>query len=335
MSERVRTVTTVAVMVVMASALVLLISTQPVNVDRVEAIGSRIRCPVCQGESIADSPSQLAEDMMDLVAERVASGAGDQQIIDELLASYTGALLLDPPASGSTLVLWLAPLAAVGVGVGIIQWWRRHPGPEPATEAPSAPRSRTRLLVGGLILVASFAGIVVVASTSLQDRPAPASGVADIGQQDLADVSNETMEAVVAANLDNPQINGMRLALAERYYEDGDYRSAFPHYLAVAESEGATDSEAAAALTRLGWMAYEGNGEVETAIRLLDQALAIGPASPVTLYLKGRVQWCGAGDAQSAVSLFEEVLENPSLPDESRSEVEADLDRASSGAACT
>jgi len=335
MSERVRTVTTVALMVVMASALGLLISTQPVNVDRAEAIGSRIMCPVCQGESIANSPSQMAEDMMDLVAERVASGAGDQQIIGELLSSYTGALLLDPPASGSTLVLWLAPLGAVGVGVGIILWWRRHPGTEPATEAPPAPRSRTRLLVGGLILVASFAGIVVVASTSLQDRPAPASGVADIGQQDLADVSNETMEAVVAANLDNPQINGMRLALAERYYEEGDYRSAFPHYLAVAESQEATDAEAAAALIRLGWMAYEGNGEVDTALRLLDQALAIDPGAPVALYLKGQVQWCGAGDAEAAISLFEEVLADPALPEESRTEIQADLDLATSGAACT
>jgi tetratricopeptide (TPR) repeat protein len=82
-------------------------------------------------------------------------------------------------------------------------------------------------------------------------------------------------------------------------------------------------------------MAYEGNGEVDTAIRLLDQALAIEPGAPVALYLKGRVQWCGAGDAEAAISLFEEVLENPALPEESRSEIEDDLVLASSGAACT
>jgi hypothetical protein len=55
----------------------------------------------------------------------------------------------------------------------------------------------------------------------------------------------------------------------------------------------------------------------------------------VALYFKGRVQWCGAGDAEAAISLFEEVLENPALPEESRSEIEADLDLAHSGAACT
>lgn len=128
MSERARNTVIVAVIGMLGVVLALLISTQPSLVDRVEQIGSRIKCPVCQGESIANSPSAMAEDMMDLVAERVASGVPDQEIIDELLASYTGAVLLDPPFSGSTLVLWLAPLAALALGVAVIIWWRRHPG---------------------------------------------------------------------------------------------------------------------------------------------------------------------------------------------------------------
>ncbi|MEX1125176.1 MAG: cytochrome c-type biogenesis protein CcmH [Acidimicrobiia bacterium] len=333
MSERWLNILLVTVMVVMGTALAFMISTQPVDVDRAQQIGARIRCPVCQGESIADSPAQMAQDMMALIAEKVAQGATDQQVIDDLLSSYSGAVLLDPPVSGVTLWLWLAPLVAVAVGVAVIFWWRRHPGSGDA--APSQPRSKKRLLVGGIVLVAMFAVIVGLAGNFLQEREGPTEGVADLGDDDLTDVSNETMEAVIAANLDNPQINGMRMALAERYYEEGDYRSAFPHFLAVAESEKATDSEAAAALTRLGWMAYEGNGEVETALRLLDQALAIEPGSPVALYLKGLVQWCGVGDAATAASLFQEVLANPALPDESRLEIEADLDRAGSGVACT
>jgi tetratricopeptide (TPR) repeat protein len=274
----------------------------------------------------------MAQDMMALITEEVSQGATDDEIIDELLASYSGAVLLDPPASGATLWLWLAPLAAVVVGVVVIVWWRRHPGTDGAVSPE--PRSTKRLLVGGVLLVAMFAVIVGVAGNFLQEREGPAEGVANLGDTDLSDVSNETMEAVIAANVDNPQINGMRMALAERYYDEGDYRSAFPHYLAVAESENATNAEAAAALTRLGWMAFEGNGEVDTALRLLDQALAIEPGAPVALYLKGRVQWCGAGDTEKAIALFEEVLADPSLPDESRTEIEADLDRVSSGAAC-
>jgi cytochrome c-type biogenesis protein CcmH len=329
MPERLLNILLVAAILIIGVALGFMISTQPVDIDRSQQIGARVRCPVCQGESISDSPAQMAQDMMALVAEEVAAGATDQEIIDQLLASYSGAVLLDPPAAGATLWLWLAPLGAIAVGVVVIVWWRKHPGSSEA--GPPQPRSRKRLVVGGILLVAMFAVIVGVAGNFLQEREGPTEGVADIGDQDLDDVSNETMEAIVAAN---PQIYGMRLALAERYYEAGDYRSAFPHYLAVAESPDATDSEAAAALIRLGWMAYEGNGEVETAIRLLDQALAIQPGAPMALYLKGRVQWCGAGDTEAAIALFEEVMANPELPQESRTEIETDLDLASSGAAC-
>ena len=332
MPERLLNRLLVAAIIVIGLALAFMISTEPVSIDRAQQIGARVRCPVCQGESIADSPAQMAQDMMALVTESVAAGATDQEIIDELLASYSGAVLLDPPTTGATLWLWLAPLAAVGVGVTVIVWWRQHPGPREVSEP--RPRSKKRLVAGGALLVGMFAVIVGVAGNFLQEREGPNEGVADIAGEDLDEVSNETMEAVVAANLDNPQINGMRLALAERYYEESDYRSAFPHYLAVAESPDATDDEAAAALIRLGWMAYDGNGEVDTAIRLLDQALAIQPGAPVGLYLKGRVQWCGAGDAEAAISLFEEVLENSSLPDESRAEIEADLARARSGEGC-
>jgi cytochrome c-type biogenesis protein CcmH len=335
MSERIRNLATIGMIAVMAIALLLLASTRPADVDRVEQLGSRIKCPVCQGESIANSPSPMAEDMMDLVSERVAAGVSDQAIIDELLASYTGAVLLDPPVSGSTLALWLAPIAALALGVGVILWWQRHPGPgtDPGPTGPG--RSRARLITGGVVLVLAFAGIVVAAGNSLQDPPTAAAGAAALDDQDLAEVSNETMEAVIEANADHPEVNGMRLALAERYFEAGDYRSAFPHYLLVAEDADATAAEAITALVRLGWMAYDGNGEVDTATRLVDQALAIDPDSSVALYVRARVRWCGAGEAEQAVETFEGLLTDPELAAETRGQIEADLERALGGEECT
>jgi cytochrome c-type biogenesis protein CcmH len=333
MSERTRSLTSAAAIVVMAVALFLLVSTRPATVDRVEEIGTRIKCPVCQGESIANSPSQMAEDMMDLVDERVSAGVPDDEIVAELLASYSGAVLLDPPAAGNTLALWLAPAAALLLGIVVIVWWRRHPGRE--TDQPvSAGRSRVRLIIGGVVLLLVFAGIVVVAANSLQDRPAAAAGAADLGQQDLSDVSNETMEAVIAANLDDPEINGMRLALAERYFEVGDYRAAFPHYLAVAEDPEASNPEAITALVRLGWMAFDGNGEVETATRLIDEALVLDPDSQLARYVRARVLWCGAGDAEQAVQAFEGLLAEPDLATETRPQVESDLSAAQAGEGC-
>ncbi len=316
----------------MAIALVLLVVTNESPDDRVERIGSSIKCPVCQGEAIADSPAQMATDMMDLVEERVAGGATDQEIIDELLGSFSGAVLLDPPLSGATLILWLAPVAVLVGGVAVVLWWKKHPGGTAPDEKPQSTRARR--LVGGLVLIGGFAAIVLVASTLLQDRAGPNEGVADVADENLAEASNETMEAVIAANLDNPQINGMRLALAERYFEAGDYRSAFPHYLQVAQHSQSTDEEATTALVRLGWMAFDGNGEVDTAITLLDEALEISPGLPGALYLKGQVLWCGSGENEQAAELFEQVLGDSELEDDTRSLVEADLALASAGEPC-
>lgn len=333
MSERVRSLVFLTAIVMLGVLLASLVSTQPAQVDRAEEVGSRIKCPVCQGESIADSPAQMAEDMMALVEERVSQGASDEEIITELLASYSGAVLIDPPVAGATLLLWLAPGAALIAGVAVILWWRAHP--DPVRPAPGAvPKSRARALVGGLVLVLAFAGIVVAANASLQARPGPASGVAGLEGQDLSQVSNETMEAVIRSNPDLPAITGMRLALAERYLEEGDFRSAFPHYLAVAEDPGAADEEVVAALTRLAWMTYQGNGEVETAIRLLDQALAIEPDAAATRYLLAEVRWCGAGDQGSARALLEGLAADPGLPGEFRAAVSSDLEAMTRGEGC-
>jgi Tfp pilus assembly protein PilF len=222
---------------------------------------------------------------------------------------------------------------ALLLGIVVIVWWKGHPG-QTSDQPPPAGRSRARLITGGVVLVLVFAGIVVVAANSLQDRPAAAAGAADVGAQDLSDISNETMEAVIAANVDDPQINGMRLALAERYFEAGDYRSAFPHYLEVAEDPGASDPEAITALVRLGWMAFDGNGEVDTATRLIDEALVIDPSSQLARYVRARVLWCGAGDESQAVETFEGLLAEPDLATETRTQVEADLDAARAGEDC-
>lgn len=101
-----------AVFVVVAT-----VSADPPAEDRAREIGSLIRCPVCEGEAIADSPSALAEDMMALVRVRVAEGKSDQQIIDELVASYSGAQLLDPPLTIETAALWLIPAVVLAVGI--------------------------------------------------------------------------------------------------------------------------------------------------------------------------------------------------------------------------
>lgn len=85
--------------------------------DRVATLESRLRCPTCKTVSIAESPSQTAADMRRIVAEQVAAGRSDEEIVGYFTGRYGPWVLLDPPRSGITLLLWLLPLVAAGCGV--------------------------------------------------------------------------------------------------------------------------------------------------------------------------------------------------------------------------
>ena len=308
--------------------------------DRARALGSLIRCPVCQGESIADSPSQTARDMMALVQQRIDQGLSDEQILDELLASYSGALLLDPPLAGATLWVWLAPIGALAVGLVLVAR-RVRPGPKVSARSRSErppttypPRSKRRIAIGALILLLAAAGALVAVGQFRQARAGDdfLSGIAG-GDVDPDSISNETLEAVIAANLDNPDIGGMRLALANRYFEDRNYQKAFPHYQEVLDGNPTT-IQAAEAYTRLGWMVYDGNGEVDLGLSLIDSALEIAPGDPFALYLKGRVLWCGRDDNETAAAIFDQVLASAGIDESVRQQVLDDLDAASAGETC-
>ena len=329
MSEQSRSLAWLVGLVALATLLAVLVLGNSPDQDRVEALGQVIKCPVCQGESIGDSPAQMARDMMAVVAERVEEGRSDQEIIEELLQSYSGAVLLDPPAEGATLLLWLAPVFALLVGVGVILWQRQRQSEQ--AEATSPGRTSAITLVG---LALAFVAIVIVAGTFIQDRSGAAVGAADIEAQDLSEVSNETLEAVIAANLDNPQINGMRLALGERYFEAGNYGAAFPHYLAVAETDDPPGADSVLALTRLGWMAWDGNGEADAALSLFDEALEIDARAPTTRYLKAQVLWCGAGQPEPALDLLLELADDENLDEGSLTQIRADVDDIAAGSAC-
>ena len=95
--------------------------------DRARAIGSRVKCPVCQGVAIADSPSETARAMMDVVEERIAEGWSDDQVIDYFKQRYTDSIVIDPPFAGNTLLVWLLPGFAVVAGVFMITSRRKAP----------------------------------------------------------------------------------------------------------------------------------------------------------------------------------------------------------------
>lgn len=98
----------------------MVITAPPPAEDRATEIGARIRCPVCTGESIADSPAPLATEMMNQVRTLLDQGYTDDQVIDTVLASYgRDAYLLDPPLTPATVALWAVPGLVLMVGVAM------------------------------------------------------------------------------------------------------------------------------------------------------------------------------------------------------------------------
>jgi cytochrome c-type biogenesis protein CcmH len=91
--------------------------------ERAFALDRQLMCPVCDGQTLDQSNSELARQMRQVIREKLAAGETDQQVRDYFSdpARYGPAVLAAPPASGFNLVLWMLPLVlALGGGLGIV-----------------------------------------------------------------------------------------------------------------------------------------------------------------------------------------------------------------------
>lgn len=101
---------------------------------RVQKLGKELRCAVCQGLSIADSPSSMARAQLDKVRELVSQGKTDHEVKAYFVERYGEWALLEPPAHGFNWFVWLGPVALVLVGAWVIARQLRR-GPETPPEA--------------------------------------------------------------------------------------------------------------------------------------------------------------------------------------------------------
>ena len=93
--------------------------------DRVASLSAVIKCPQCQGESIRDSAALTARTMRTMVAEQVAEGRSDDEILDFFRDLYGDQAILDPGLSATTIALWAVPAAALVGGIGMVAWLKR------------------------------------------------------------------------------------------------------------------------------------------------------------------------------------------------------------------
>jgi cytochrome c-type biogenesis protein CcmH len=85
----------------------------------------RLKCPICAGESIAGSQTDLAKDLRARIADEIAAGSTDDEIIAMFVASYGEQVLLDPPSTGWGVALWAVPLGVLFIGGIAIYGLRR------------------------------------------------------------------------------------------------------------------------------------------------------------------------------------------------------------------
>ncbi|MGL9718225.1 MAG: cytochrome c-type biogenesis protein [Wolbachia sp.] len=84
-----------------------------------------IKCPICSGESLSESESQVAYDMRKTIRKKISDGYTNEQIISELKNSYGNSIIIIPPVKSSTYVLWFMPLIILLAGFSLIRNSRR------------------------------------------------------------------------------------------------------------------------------------------------------------------------------------------------------------------
>ncbi|MCV3769558.1 MAG: cytochrome c-type biogenesis protein CcmH [Wolbachia pipientis] len=80
-----------------------------------------IKCPVCSGESLSESESQIAYNIRKAIRKKISNGYTDEQIISELKNSYGNYIIIIPPIKPSTYALWFIPLTILLIGCFLIR----------------------------------------------------------------------------------------------------------------------------------------------------------------------------------------------------------------------
>jgi len=76
-------------------------------------IASELRCPVCQGESAAESNAGVSQEMRRQIAEMLKEGKSEEEIKRYFVERYGEWILYAPPKRGINWLLWLAPVIGI------------------------------------------------------------------------------------------------------------------------------------------------------------------------------------------------------------------------------
>ena len=139
-----------------AGAPALAAEAQPTERDSVAAaravkLSEKLRCLVCQNQSIADSNAELAQDLRGQIHQQIAAGKTDDEIVAYMVARYGDFVLYEPPLKTTTVLLWAGPaLLVLGGFVALVRFLAtRRAAPAAPDLSPEERQRAERLLAGG------------------------------------------------------------------------------------------------------------------------------------------------------------------------------------------
>ncbi|HSJ72473.1 MAG TPA: tetratricopeptide repeat protein [Acidimicrobiia bacterium] len=200
-------------------------------------------------------------------------------------------------------------------------------GGDEDVDPPGRRRLSGRALTGVAIVGIAIVAVAVFAVISLDARDtAGAEGVAgDVlsggAPIDLATITDEQMEQVVASN---PDVVGMRLALARRYFEAGTFDKALDHYFEVLDRESHPE-----ALANIGWMTYLSN-RPDVAVGYLEAALERDPDYLPAQWFIANV-YATLGRTEEAVVFLVNIIGSDDVPSEIKDNATILLDQVTAG----
>jgi len=107
----------------------------------------KLRCLVCQNESLAGSQASVAQDLRKEVYHMMQEGKSRQEVIDFLVERYGDFVLYDPPIKPSTYVLWFGPFLFVGFGAFLLLRTLQRKKEEPEQDLSETEQERLRQLL--------------------------------------------------------------------------------------------------------------------------------------------------------------------------------------------
>lgn len=93
--------------------------------NKVYEIADKLMCPVCRGQTVSHSNSELANDMRRIIKQKLEEGKSEEEILTYFTNRYGDSVLASPPKKGVNLLLWFLPLTGLVVGFMFLVYYLR------------------------------------------------------------------------------------------------------------------------------------------------------------------------------------------------------------------